>query len=288
MISPSETRTRIEAQHLGACKDAECFGKVATSFGADGVVAVQVEETGKRYGVQVHLYDAAGREVGKVVTEFCDICTVREATETVEKAVRQALSKASFVPPPPPAPIKPPPSTVTPPDDAEEGPNALRSSAAEKRVIDEARQQRPPRTPGSSENEVPPRVTLGESRDAPPAPRREIVEPADKGDGHFPYRPLAGAAFGVAGVALIVTVVFSVYHLKYDNQPTCTLADPKRNCPEVYSGNTAPAAVMGVLTVLSAGTGALLLYLDSRSRHHATAMLVPTPDGFAASASFQF
>ena len=103
----------------------------------------------------------------------------------------------------------------------------------------------------------------------------------------MPYRPMAYAAFGVAGAALVGTIVWSVFAAR-ESQPTCDKPDPRHACPEIYSGNRGPAIGLGLITAVSAVAGGVLLYLDHRSQKRATVMVAPTQGGAAATASLTF
>ncbi len=184
-VPTNEVRMRLmTAQDLFDCTGGPCIPRVATIMRADRIVVTEINETGKTYAIKVRVFDADGKELGRAVEDTCDICTVREADEAVQKAAAKMAPFIAIMSTPPPVAAKPP---VTPPGRVEEGgPEGPRATPEE--------QPRPATTP-------PPAAATAPPTTPPPA---ATPPPVDKGEkkeeGGFPYRPVAYGAFGLAGV----------------------------------------------------------------------------------------
>jgi hypothetical protein len=265
LMATGEVRGRLStAPDLLDCSTPICMPRVATVLKGDRIVVTEINQSGKTYDFKIHVYEPDGKEVGKPISDTCDICSFKEADEALTKAAAKALPMVAYTPP---APVIPASTSKV-----EDGPDAPRLSA-----IDQPKPVQP-------KVEPPPPVTRPTE---PVQPAPPVVEKKDEGS-HFPYRPVAYAGFGLAAVSLIATITFSVYASR-QGVPTCDLPNPMTSCPNIYSGNTGPAVFFGLLTGVSAATGILLLYLDGKRAKRATNVgLVPTRDGFAAAASFEF
>jgi hypothetical protein len=261
VISPQEVRRALGASaELLECAGGPCLGRVATVLRADKVVVTEVEQTGKNYVIRVHVFDAAGQEIGPPTEERCDICSVREADAATQKAASRSMPLVTRVVAPP----------APPPAAPQDGPDSPKLASARE-------PERPPPKPQVGDGEPPP-------PSATPAPAANVTKEQPS---KFPYRPLAYGLFAVGGASLVATIVFSVYAGR-ENNPTCDKPNPRTSCPDVYKGNTGPAVAFGVITAVAAAAGGVLLWLDHRNKSRAHVVALPTPGGFAASAGFDF
>ena len=282
-ISPREVRQRLDSMNVATCSGGDCAEKLVVAFGADGAVKVSIEQKHKNFRFSVDIFDSAGHVVGKTETDRCDICTQNEAALGLEKLVRAhciasaaQLSRAAdeegpetphknaVTPAKPPAKLK----------DEDEPVGGVRPAKVKPQVVTTQ-----PAVQHPAPEKPPVAVAVDKPKDEPPA----------KDGLHLPWGNLAYAALGVTAVALVATIVFSVYASK-DSLPTCSAADPTHDCPQIYSGNAAPAVTFGVLTALAAGGGAFMWYLDRRAhrREPVSLLIAPTRDGAAASMAFRF
>jgi hypothetical protein len=246
---------------LADCVGGACIGNVATTMHAGQVLVTHIDQTGRRYVVQAVVFDATGKEIGKG-EERCDICTVREADETVTKAVRKAVASIVVTPPTPPVAVK----TTTPPEEPIGGPDGPRENGKE------------PTTPTSS-----PTAKTTVTIDTAPAKPKDSDGPSK-----VPFRPLAIAGFGLAGASLIGAISFFAF-VPRDGKTTCGPGVPSANCPTIYSGNGIGAGVFTGLTLVAAAAGGVLLYFDLKTRKKTPVVtILPTSDGVAGSASFEF
>jgi len=277
-VPTNEVRVKLlSATDLFDCAGGPCIARVATLLRVDRIVVTEIDQTGKTYAIKVHVFDGEGHELGKAVEEGCDICTVREADEAVQKAAARANPIIAMAPPRP--------TVATAPRADEPGPDVPRETPVETPRA----ATRPPTTatppPTVASATPPPATTTAPSTSEPMTP-----PPTEKKEeGRFPYRPVAYGSFGLAAVSLIATITFGVYASREGN-PTCDLPNPKTACPNVYKGNAVPAAMFGVVTALAAGTGVLMLVLDWRAKKKAgpTVSAAPLPGGFAVGASLEF
>ena len=299
--SGEQVRSRLSATpDLLNCAGGPCVTRTATLLRADRVVVPTVEVEGKNYTVKLKIFDNTGAEAGVVEEERCEICTVKEAAKSVERLGERSVAVLQA-----PAAVTPVAARVPQVDDDpgmrpsptrnEPVTSTIQPAPAPPQPIQPAPLPPPP-PPVVAQPEPPP---VGPMLPPPPvavqpAPVAVAPQPADSSSG-VPYRGLAIGAFALGAVALAGTIAWGVYASKDGNYlnsdgSTCTAADPKHNCPKQFSGNTAGAAVSGVVAVAAIGAGALLLYLDHKHKKPGapTVMALPTRDGFAASAAFEF
>ncbi len=261
LVKASEVRNRLSsAPDLFQCGSSACMVRVAAVLHADRIVASEILQEGKSYTIKLRVFDAEGHEIGTGVEERCDICTVREADHSVQRAAARALALVAS---------HSPAALATP---EETGPETPRETAV----------AQPPSAPPSPSATSSPSPSPSPTSSPSPSP-----SPSAATDKHFPYRPVAYAAFGLAAAGLVSTIAFGLFASRED-QPTCSgLADPRTQCPSIYKGNVPATVASGILTALAAASGGILLYLDSR-RAAPRFSLVATPEGVAAMADVSF
>jgi hypothetical protein len=259
-VTPAaEVRLRLGvSEELMNCPGAgPCAARAITALRADRLVSSEIAVFGKDYTIRMSLLDPAGREMQRI-EETCDVCTVKEADDAVARAAGKvaALARASSGPvvtAPPPRPVAPPPRPVEVPPPP------------------------PPPPTAPAPAPTPPPVAAPVPAPAPP-PQAETHG--------FPWRAVAIASTvaGVVGIAVGIPL------LVIDGDPTCDAPNPRKNCPEVYNTAGGGAALL-TLGVGGVAAGAVLFYLDYRSRHRpATPRLsfAPLAGGGLVTASGQF
>jgi hypothetical protein len=252
VIPPSEVRLRIGVSDelLNCGGPGICAARAATALHADKVVAAEITQTGKDYTIHLVMLDAAGREVARA-EEPCDICTVKEADDAVQRASARLMLTARTAPAV--APAQPPP------------------------------QPRPPETPPSTPPpENPPPAATPPTEPTPPGVTPQPATVEKKG---FPWKAVAATSLvvGVVGIAIGAPL------LAIDGQPTCDKPDPKHSCPEVYdtAGGGAALVTVGVLGV-AAGVSLFVVDALVRKRNAPRVSVAPLRGGAMLSSDWRF
>jgi hypothetical protein len=95
VLGPDEVRSKLGGQaRLAGCRGGDCIGPMSQALGVDTVVVGEVSAQEKNYVVTLRALRGQGATSSEVakVEERCDICTVSEAAQAVEKA-GQAMSE---------------------------------------------------------------------------------------------------------------------------------------------------------------------------------------------------
>jgi hypothetical protein len=287
VLSAAEVRDKLAATpDLLNCGGGACVAAAALALRAERVVTVEVEYVGKDYTIRVHAFDQQGNDLGAIPEEKCDICTVREATRAGERAASNAaplvekgmgkggaVAGGGFSEEPAPPPVAPPPVVAPSPP----APVPAPSPAP------------PPRGAAVTPAPTPPPPAKVET---PPA---TVPLPATSSEGASGMKIGGGVLLGVGAAAIIGMIPFAVYASKEGGSGKFTSCDagstdPQHQCSKLYSGNTAPAVILGVGGAAAAVVGGVLLYLDGKNKKRPAAMVAPVPlrDGFAVSSSFEF
>jgi hypothetical protein len=287
VVPAAEVRMRLGIDPaLLECSNGHCIERVAALLDADRLVVTEIETLGKDYTIHVRAVDAHGETLGKIAEEHCDICTVREAADAVERAAGKvtAMLAPTAKPEARPEPKPPEPTHAAPPptsasEEDEPGPTKAERPMPERVTPPPLVPVTPPETHATLPNQP-----------GPAGPG--VAQPDHPTEGGFPYRPVGAAVLAVGVGSIIATGVFGYYASKEnggDDRYTCNLPNPKTSCPEMYHGNTAPAAVFGVMSAVAVTTGAILLYVGRP--HKPTTPTVGAAflrNGFALSASLEF
>jgi hypothetical protein len=86
-VRPTDVRIRLySAPDLLECDGAPCAPRVAHLLHAQALVLTSIDRLGKRYTIHVRTLGPDGRDLGPIIEETCDICTVHEAAEATERA----------------------------------------------------------------------------------------------------------------------------------------------------------------------------------------------------------
>lgn len=254
-IGAGEVRMRLSSSpELMTCDGAgPCAARVSIALRTDETVASEIVIGGKDYTIRLKLLDAAGREVAAANDE-CDICTQREAEETVAKATQKLIASAPAPAAAAPTPVPPEtttPATPTPPPTPAPATPAPATPA--------------PATPAPAPAQTTPPATAAPTpapaQAASPAPAAKTAERK-----RFPWRAvgIASMAVGVVGIAIGAPLI------AIDGNPTCTAPageDPHKVCKNVYNtaGGGDALTILGVGGLLAGGT---MFFLDWYTAHH--------------------
>lgn len=228
VISIWETRQKLGEELMSCGGQAACLGRAIAALRVNRLFSTELSVAGKSYTISMRLFDGQGHELTHV-EELCEICTVREADESVAKAAqRLAAASRTF-------PIE----AVVP----EKTPEVAKP------------------TPAPPPKEEPPPQPTASPMQASPNPQ-PTAPPPSKERRHIPWRPLGFGAVGLGIVGLAVGIPLLVI----DGRPTCDAPDPTRACPEVYNtaGGGAAMIALGAIGLIGSVP---LFYMDYRDRN---------------------
>jgi hypothetical protein len=270
---------------LFQCDAGPCAAQITSLMKADRAVITSVEQVGKTYTVKMRAFDTQGEEVG-ATSEGCDICSLREAAESVSRAAQKLVPLLAAKKEAPVEKEKPKEKAAAAPEEEEPHPAAPTAAA-------------PPAAPVTPPVEKPLVAQAEPQAAGAAAPPTAPPKPETGAAPGPPLRPLGITALVLGGALIVPTAVFGYYAAKgtlyYNSDGTaCTPANANAtNCPRQLDrkSNLAGSVVSGVLAGVALTTGAILLYLDHR-RHRAsstpTVGAAPIPGGFAVAASLDF
>jgi hypothetical protein len=258
VIPADEVRRALEDRpDLSGCLGGPCIAQAASAIKAERIVVPRVSIKGSvggsAYSVSLTVFDASGTALPIVSSERCGDETDGCNLTKAYDAMKRATAAI--------------------------GGQVSNPSVAEKLQPPVPTQPEPPlKDP-----------TLGSE------PARPVSEPVVSRPPQ-PYRPYyryGWIAAAVAGGAFVVASIPFLVFASKEGQTNCGPNIPFNQCPQVYQGNLAPG--LGLLLgggLASAGTIAVLFYLDKREQRRAAGALtllpVPLTDGMALSAAGRF
>ena len=143
VTAAAETRMRLstDGENIANCSGQNsCVPVAASALKASWLVASEITINGKDYAFRLRLLEPNGHELA-LIEQPCDVCTIREAEETLQKgaarllpAVKRFHNAAGAVAPPAEAPAPPVHVSPPPPVHASSAPPVHESSTAARRA----------------------------------------------------------------------------------------------------------------------------------------------------------
>jgi hypothetical protein len=250
-VPVDQVRAALEGTPLLDCTSVTCLQEMSARLSATRFLRGAVDASGSNFAIELELSDTAGNLSHK--TGQCDVCTLNELNDMVEKLAGELIT-APDSPPIHVQIVSRPEGASLEIDGKPAGPapfaGELQPGKHEVRALLAGRRDTM-RTIEVHTGE--PRqqfeIILDEpERPPPPAPRR-------------PFRTWKWVAAGGAGLAIIGGLVL----ISMDGDQTCTLEPPQEECPERLS--TLPGGLLTVgLGVAAGATSAWMFLHDQRDR----------------------
>jgi hypothetical protein len=261
-VPTAEVRAALEGTPLLDCTSVTCLQEMAEKLAAARFLRATLETSGENYGVELELMDSAGGSARR--SGRCDVCTLVELNELVEKLAGELIT----------APDAPPIEVliVSRPEHAileidgkpvgaapftgklAPGAHTVRALLTGHREAERTIEVRP----GESQQRF--EIILEQPVDKPPPPQER------------PFRTWKWVAAGGAGVALLGGIVL----IAMDGKQTCDKQPGQLECPERL--NTLPGGLATVGVGVAAGAASAWMFLrDGRDREAAATSRGPQP-----------